>query len=97
MYDHLINFISCSSITYKYQFGFRKQYSTNHAIISAVPENNDALSRGNFMIGVFLDLKKVFDTVDYHILICKLHDYGIRGSILKWFQLIFNWTDFNLI
>ena len=83
MYDHLINFISRSNITYIYKFGFRKQYSTNHAILSAFQKNNDALSRGNFMIGVFLDMKKVIDIVDYHILICKLHAYGIRGSILE--------------
>ena len=37
------------------------------------------------MIGVFLDLKKAFDTVTHSILIRKMFAYGIRGNILKWF------------
>ena len=36
------------------------------------------------MIGVFLDLKKAFDTVNHTILIRKMYAYGIRGNILKW-------------
>ena len=38
------------------------------------------------MIGVFLDLKKAFDTVNHTKLIRKMYAYGIRGNILKWFE-----------
>ena len=37
-------------------------------------------------IGIFLDLQKALDTVNYYILLKKKHGiYGIRGIILKWF------------
>ena len=58
MYKHLINFIDKNKILYKYQFGFRKLHSRNHAIISLVEKVNNALDSGKILIVVFLDLKK---------------------------------------
>ena len=57
MYNHLINFIDANKSLYKYQFGFRKSHSTNHAIISLVEEVNNAMDSGKILIGVFLDLR----------------------------------------
>ena len=45
-----------------------------------------SLENGDYMIGVFLDFSKAFDTVDHDILMKKLCHYGIRDTGLKWFQ-----------
>ena len=66
--------------------GLEKKHSTQHAIITLVDGITSSLDSGDPVIGVFLDLKKAFDTVDHEILIKKLFSYGIRVNPLKWFQ-----------
>ena len=72
MYNHLINFIDAKNVLYKYQFGFRKSHSTNHAIISLVEKVNNSMDSGKISSGECLDLRKAFDTVDHFILLDKL-------------------------
>ena len=86
MYNHLINFIDANKIVYKYQFGCRKSHSTNHAIMSLAEKVSNAMDSEKITIGVFLDLRKAFDTVDHCILLDKLYKYGIRGTLRNWFK-----------
>lgn len=37
-------------------------------------------------MGVFIDLKKAFDTINHDILIQKLERHGIRGVGLNWLK-----------
>ena len=76
---YITDFIEENGLFYSNQFGFRKSHGTNHAIISLVEKVSKALDTGKFVIGVFLDLRKAFDTVNHDILIKKLESYGIRG------------------
>ena len=85
MYSRLDNFLDLSDTIYKFQFGFRKNYSTNHALLSIVEQIKAALDKKMFSCGVFIDLEKAFDTVNHQILISKLYHYGIRGVANKWF------------
>ena len=45
-----------------------------------------SLENGQFVIEVYLDFFKAFDTVDHEILLSKLFHYVIRGNCLNWFQ-----------
>ena len=66
--NHLENFIESNNILYDNQFGFRKNHSTTHAIITLVEKVSKALDTGKIVVGVYLDLKKAFDTIDHQIL-----------------------------
>ena len=46
----------------------------------------DNLDHNNFVLSLFLDFKKAFDSVNHAILITKLEKYGIRGISLDWFK-----------
>ena len=44
------------------------------------------LDQGNYVLGLFVDLTKAFDTVDHEILLYKLNHYGIRGHANRFFR-----------
>ena len=73
------------SIIYR-QFGFRKYFSTNHAILTLLENIHKALDDGQFSCGIFIGLEKAFDTVSHDILLEKLNHYGIRGIANDWFR-----------
>ena len=86
MYTRLENFLNLSEILYRFQFGFRKGFSTNLALLNIVEQIRSALDKKMFTCGVFIDLEKAFDTVNHEILLYKLHHYGVRGVTNNWFS-----------
>ena len=53
--------------------------------MSIVENIQTQLDDGKYSAGVFVDLKKAFDTVDHNILLKKLDYYGVRGIANEWF------------
>ena len=86
MYNRLIKFLEKFKILYEHQFGFRKGCSTHTALLALVHNLIQALDNGEYILGVFLDFSKAFDTVDHSILLDKLYHYRVRGCAYHWFQ-----------
>ena len=86
MFKRVNNFCERFKILYQLQFGFRKKYSTKIALIYLLEKINMALDSGKNVLGIYIDLKKAFDTVNHKILIDKLENYGVRGIALDWFK-----------
>ena len=58
----------------------------DHAILDIFETLQNNMDKHYFPCGVFIDLKKAFDTVNHKILLDKLNYYGFRGIINEWFQ-----------
>lgn len=62
------------------QSSFRKEHSTESAIVYLTDYILDHMDRQMSTGAVFIDLKKAFDLVDHECLLYKLEHYGVRGS-----------------
>ena len=78
MCKRLCNFLDLHHILYGFQFGFRKDHSTALALMELLDKIYKHLDKREYVIGIYLDLQKAFDTVNYDILLYKLSNYGIR-------------------
>lgn len=86
VYEQIIEYIEENKILNIYQAGFRKQYSTETALQLVLEDWKRSLKDGDYIIGVFLDLKRAFETIDRERLLMKLKAYGITGVVLEWFK-----------
>ena len=86
MYVRLLKFLEKLKCIYKNQFGFRKHHSTYMALMLLMDKITQSMDNGEFVVGVFLDFSKAFDTVNHSILLSKMEHYGIRGNALNWFK-----------
>ena len=84
MLNRLLKFLNKNNILYKYQFGFRKNHETTHALTKMIDYIYESLDEGNYVFGLYIDLKKAFDSVQHQILVQNLQHYGIRGIALDW-------------
>ena len=66
------------------QYGFRSGKSTALALMELTEEISSAMDEKMYTVGVFIDLKKAFDTIDHKLLIQKLQHFGIRGEPNMW-------------
>ena len=81
IYTRIYSYLVKNNLIFDKQFGFRSNYSTNHALISITERIKDLVDSGKYVCGVFVDLEKAFDTVNHIILCDKLKYYGLRGNV----------------
>ena len=86
MYNRVYNYFVENKLLFPKQSGFQINTSTEHAILELVRNITKSFEKNEYMLGVFIDLKKAFDTVNHEILLHKLKLYGINGTCLEWFK-----------
>ena len=86
MHKRLYDFLQEHNILFQNHFGFRKNNSTSFALIEITEKIKETTDNKKYGCGIFIDLRKAFDTVNHEILLKKLEHYGIRGKALIWFR-----------
>ena len=78
IYDHVSPFLT------EWQHGFIKGRSCETQLILTHHQWATALDKGRQVDVVFLDFSKAFDKVNHAVLLQKLCNFGITGSLLQW-------------
>ena len=77
MYNRIYNNLISNKLLYKKQLGFQKNTSTEHAIMQFTRNISKSFQRGEYTLGVFIDLSKAFDTVLFFLFIVYFPLYPI--------------------
>ena len=81
--DQLNNYFVSNNLISSNQYGFKKNCSTNEAVLNIYNKLLDNMDKKLITCSIFLDLRKAYDTINHTILIKKLEKYGIRGLPLQ--------------
>ena len=95
----IMSYVQDSNILNINQYGFQKNKSTYMPLLLLQENITKSFENGKIMCGIYLDLKKAFDTVDHSILLRKLEKYGFASSplsiIKSYLQNRYQCVDYN--
>ena len=86
IFNQLIAYLTNNNMISSNQYGFRPGFTTSDCLIDLIEEITSSLDKGLYVVSLFLDLSKAFDTVNHQILLIKLKYYGLQQSEHNWFQ-----------
>ena len=84
LYNKISNFLEVFDLLDANQYCFRRQIGTIDALAHFVENAMETLeNQPKCSIGLFLGLRKAFDTVDHNFLLRKIANIGLRGPMLE--------------
>jgi len=86
MYNRLPSFLKKHNVLANVQHGFMENKSTETACHSFIESVQEARERHLHVVGIFLDLSKMYDVISHNMLLDKVYSYEVRVSVNMWFK-----------
>ena len=81
IHQRLSKFLESHQLIKNCQHGFRRNRSTESAVLDFVKHAYTDIDKGNVALGVFIDFTAAFDCLEHEIFAVKLERLGIRGPM----------------
>ena len=83
--EQITNFIEKKLIYHHYQSGYRKNHLTATLLAKLQDDIKEAMKASEITLEVvFIDYSKAFDTIDFSVLIRKMHTLNFSKRFLYW-------------
>ena len=66
------------------QYGFRKERSTDAALHQLISRLEDTFFKGDFTLGIFLDIEGTFDNISFSAIEFALERFGTNWGVIRW-------------
>ena len=80
----ITSFIQKKIIYHHYQSGYCKNHSTVALLVKLRDGSKEAMKGSEITLAVFTDYSKAFDTIDFSVLIRKMHTLNFSKRFLYW-------------
>ncbi len=96
VFNQLSSFLSKHNLLDANQSGFRREHSTETALLSVIEALRIAKADSKSSVLILLDLSAAFDNVNHQILLTTFSSLGITGFPLHWFESYLNGRSFKV-
>ena len=86
IHDQTQKFLNENDILYRFQSGFRKNYSTDLCLSFLNDKIIKGFDKGLLTGMILIDLQKAFDTINHTIFFDKMKALGFSEQVINWFQ-----------
>ena len=96
VHEQTQTFLQRSNLIFRYQSGFRKNFSTDWCLSYLNNKILNGFDSGLFTGMILIDLQKAFDTIDHDILIKKMAFVGFSDETISWFMSYLSGRHFKV-
>jgi len=84
IYNHLVKFIENNNILFDSQHGFSSSKSVTSQLLETLNDITTAIENKEIVDVIYFNCWKAFDSISHQILLDKLTNLGIKGTLHQW-------------